>query len=384
MSNDLCYLDYAAAAPMDKKVLDAMLPYFSDNFYNPSSPYAPAVRVKRDYSDAKHRIAVCIGAKPDELIMTAGATESINLALSNASGHIVTSAIEHPAVLEIAKQQDYSLVKPNEKGLISPDAVGKSIRSDTTRVSIALANNELGTIQPIKEIAAIVEQERIRRAESGATTPIYFHIDASQGVGQLDVHVARLGVDMMTINSAKIYGPKQVGCLWAASHVRLTPTIFGGGQERGLRSGTENVAGVIGFARAIELSMKHQKSETKRLKELRDYLQKNLEKAIPEMVVSNHAKRSLVGHLHVSFPGIDAERLVFGLENVGVLVATGSACAANKATRSHVLEAINMPEDLADGSLRITLGRFTTKQQIEYASLKITEVVQAEMKRISK
>jgi cysteine desulfurase len=210
------------------------------------------------------------------------------------------------------------------------------------------------------------------------------HSDASQGAGQLDIHVSRLGVDMLTLNAGKVYGPKQVGLLWTASHVRLQPQIVGGGQERGLRSGTENVAGVIGFARAMELAEKHRKFETERLYGLRGSLQKKLTSAFPDAVVSGHEKRHLPGHLHISFPGIDAERLVFALEMRGVLVATGSACAANKGTRSHVLTAIGLAPEIADGSLRLSLGHLSDEDNTTRAAAIIIEEVTRERERIAK
>ena len=376
------YLDYAAATPLDPRALDAMRPYFEEKFYNPSSPYAPAVAVRREYEDAKHRLAVCIGGKCDEVVITAGATESINLAL-NTPGHKVISSIEHPAVIENVKRAEYSMIDPDADGIVHAEMVAKAIRPDTTAVSIALANNELGTVQPLRAIANFIEKERQRRKLAGERTPLYFHSDASQGVGQIDVHVARLGVDMITINSGKIYGPKQVGLLWTAPHVRLNANIVGGGQERGLRSGTENVAGVMGFAAALELAVEHRNYESKRLGELRDNLQKELELHFPFMVVSGHKKLRLPGHLHISFPGLDAERLIFGLENYGVYVATGSACAANKGTRSHVLTAIGMPADLDDGSLRITLGRNTSDSDIKNAAQLICQVVDKEKVRVN-
>jgi cysteine desulfurase len=311
MSSETIYLDHAAATPLDPRVLAAMQPYFSDLFYNPSSPYAPALLVRRDYDAAKQTIAHTIGAKGDELVMTAGATESINLAFKSIGGHVVTAVIEHHAVLEAAKQYDHTIVASDPRGQVSSEAIKSAIRPDTRLVSVALANNELGTVQPIRDIAAVIHAERERRLSSGDTTPIYLHSDASQGAGQLDIHVARLGVDLLTLNAGKVYGPKQVGLLWAASHVRLQPYIVGGGQERGLRSGTENVAGVIGFAKAMELAEQHRKFESERLRALRDSLQATLVQAFPEAVVSGHEKRRLPGHLHISFPGIDAERLVF-------------------------------------------------------------------------
>jgi cysteine desulfurase len=384
MDNEIIYLDHAAATPMDARVLAAMQPYFSDDFYNPSSPYAPAVAVRCAYDNAKHLLAKLIGAKPGEIIMTAGATESINLAFSGINGHVVVPNIEHYAVLASAKVHDHTIIEADKHGFVSADVVKAAIRPDTQLVSVALANNELGTIQPIRDIAEVVKAEREARLTRGDKTPIYLHCDASQGVGQLDANVARLGVDMLTLNAGKIYGPKQVGLLWAASHVRLQSQIVGGGQERGLRSGTENVAGTVGFARALELVTEHRKYESDRLVELRDNLQQTLIDAFPKAVISGHMKRRLAGHLHISFPGLDGERLVFLLENRGVLVATGSACAANKGTRSHVLTAIGLSPEVADGSIRITLGHLSTPENTKRAGDIIAEEVKREYERIGR
>jgi cysteine desulfurase len=382
---DEIYLDYAAATPVDPRVRAAMEPYFSHDFYNPSSPYAPAVKLRREYESAKARLAATFGAKADEVIITGGATESINLAFSAVNGHVVTSAIEHPAVLEAAKRKpSFTLVKPTEKGIITTEAVKAAIQPDTQLVSIQLANNELGTIQPLRDIATIIQTEKQARAAAGNMTPLLFHADASQGFGQVDVHVARLGVDMLTLNSAKMYGPKGVGLLWTKPNVRINPLIVGGGQERGLRSGTENVVGLIGFAKAAELAASHAKSEHVRLAKLRDTLQDKLVAAFPCTVVSGHNKKRLSGHLHISFPDVDGERLIFLLEQKQVYLATGSACAANKGTRSHVLEAIGLEPYVADGSLRITLGRHTAEEQIKAAAEYIKEAVKSEYVRTGK
>lgn len=384
MNKEIIYLDHAAATPMDARVITAMQPYFSDDFYNPSSPYAPAVKVRRDYEDAKHLLASSIGAKPGEIIITAGATESINLAFNGIDGHVIVASIEHHAVLNCAKLHDHTIVESDNYGFVSPDVIKAAIRPDTKLISVALANNELGTVQPLRDIAQIVRLEREARLMRGDKTPIYLHSDVSQGVGQLDVNIARLGVDMLTLNSGKMYGPKQIGLLWAASHVRLNPFIVGGGQERGLRSGTENVAGTIGFARALELATTHRKFESERLAKLRDDLQTTLTNAFPDAIVSGHPKHRLAGHLHISFPGLDGERLIFILENRGVLVSTGSACAANKDTRSHVLMAIGLSDEVADGSIRITLGHLSTPENIELAGKIIVEELKREYERVSK
>ncbi len=381
MNEEVIYLDHAAATPVDSKVIAAMLPFFSDSFYNPSAPYSPAVNVRREYEAAKQVIARAIGTKADDLVMTAGATESINLAFSSFNGHAVTSVIEHHAVLAAAKRINATLVESDEKGIVSADKVKAAIRADTQLVSIALANNELGTIQPLRDIAEVVRHERERRLSAGDHTPIYLHSDASQGVGQLDINVARLGIDLLTLNAAKVYGPKQVGLLWAAPSVVLSPSIVGGGQERGLRSGTENVAGVIGFAKAMELAAAHRKFESDRLQKLRDDLQKSLSDAFPKAVVSGNQKHRLAGHLHISFPKLDAERVLFSLEMRGVLVATGSACAANKGTRSHVLTAIGLAPEVADGSLRLTLGHLSNEENTKRAAEIITEEINKEYAR---
>lgn len=361
-----------------------MLPYETERFFNPSSPYAPAVEVRRDYEDAKHRLAQCFGGKPDEIVMTAGATESINLIFGSFDGHIVTSSIEHHAVLRAAEQREHTFVAPDERGVVNAADIAKAIRPTTELVSVQLANNELGTIQPLREISEVVHAERQRRFEAGDSRPIWLHTDASQGAGQLDLAVSRLGVDAMTLNAGKMYGPKQVGLLWTDRALKLRAQIVGGGQERALRSGTENVAGTIGFARAFELANEHRRGESKRLAELRDLLEKRLMEAFPDAVVSGSRKKRLPGHLHISFPGLDAERLIFALEVRGVLVATGSACAANKGTRSHVLEAIGLDNELADGSLRLTLGRLNNHENIDAIADIIVQVITSEKERINR
>lgn len=375
------YLDHAAATPLDPDVLAAMQPYFSELFYNPSSPYAPAVAVRRDYEAAKSKIASLIGAQAGEITMTAGATESVNLAFAGGAGHVVTTAIEHQAVLAAAARYDCTIVDVDNYGRVDPAAITAALRPDTWLVSVGLANNEIGTVQPLAKIAEVIRAERAKRLDENNLTQLYLHSDASQGVGQIDINVARLGVDLLTMNAAKIYGPKQVGLLYAARSVELTPQIVGGGQEQGRRSGTENVAGVIGMMIALEKADAARKVEVHRLAGLRDDLQKKLTATFPDIVVSGHAKHRLAGHLHVSFPHVDAERLVFGLETRGVLVATGSACAANKGTRSHVLNAIGLEPHVADGSLRLSLGKSTDQTAVDEAAEHIIAVVQNELER---
>lgn len=383
---DLIYLDHAAATPIAPHVLEAMTPYFSELFFNPSSPYAPAVGVRREYEEAKQQLAECIGAKKDELVMTAGATESINLAFSMLDGaaHVVTSEIEHHAVLAAAQKYPHTLVQSTEKGVITPESIAVALKPETQLVSVALANNELGTVQPIKKIAAACEAERERRAKNGETVPLFLHVDGSQGAGLIDIHVAKLGIDMLTLNAGKVYGPKQVGLLWARPQINLTPTIVGGGQEGGLRSGTENVAGTIGFAAALQFVEKRRKSEVYRLEGLRKILLDALSQKFPDMIVSGHPKKRLPSHLHISFPGLDAERLIFRLEARGVLVATGSACAANQGTRSHVLTAIGMSSEVADGSLRLSLGGLSDEKNTQRAATILSEEIAGEYARMKR
>jgi cysteine desulfurase len=379
--NEFIYLDHAAATPLDERVLAAMQPYFSQKFFNPSSPYIPALSVRREYEAAKDEIAAIIGGKSDELVMTAGATESINIMMGSIKGHIVTTKIEHAAVLEAVKHRDAALVDVDEKGSLKLSSLRDAIRDDTELISVGLANNEIGTVQKLRDIAELIKLVRQNRRESGNKTPLYLHTDASQGVGQIDINVARLGVDALTMNAGKIYGPKQVGLLWVSREVKLAPFIHGGGQERGVRSGTENVAGVIGFAKALQLANEHRRSEVVRLTALRDSLEAALVTAFPEAVISGNPKHRLSGHLHLSFPGIDAERIVFALESQGVYVATGSACAANKGTRSHVLTHIGLAPEVADGSIRMTLGRLSDEKNIKTAAAIMIATVRAEYER---
>lgn len=384
MSNDeTVYLDYAAATPLSDVAIMAMQPYLTDKFYNPSSPYAPAVEVRREYDAAKQQLAEVIGGRADDVIMTAGATESINLAVNvaNDDEHIVTTAIEHHAVLGAVEKHPHTIVPVGRNGIVEPAAIEQAITPETTLVSVALANNEIGTVQPLRRIADVITAERHRRQQQNEKKPIWLHSDASQGIGQIDINVARLGVDLLTVNAAKCYGPKQVGLLWRSHAVTIRPLIVGGGQELGLRSGTENVAGTIGFAAALNQADAKRKMESRRLETLRNDLERRLTSGCPDVTVTIPHKKRLPGSLHIFIDGIDAERLVFLLEAKGVFVATGSACAANSASRSHVLKAIGLTDSEADGSLRLTLGRMTSEEDITRASSAILEAITSEQGR---
>lgn len=385
MSGSPIYLDYAASTPLDKRVLSAMEPYFHTDFYNPSALYQSAREVRFAYEDARHQLAIAIGAKQHEIIITAGATESINLAISGVigqyGGSVVVSRIEHAAVVETAQHHDVMWIEADHRGFITEAAVRSAITDTTTIVSVGYINNELGTVQPLRAIAGVIDDIRKKRLADGSTTPLFFHTDASQAPGLIDISVSRLGVDLMTLNSGKCYGPKQVGLLWVRAGIELTPLIYGGGQENGLRSGTENVAGTIGFATALTLCVKSKNSESHRIAQLRDQLQRTIIEAIPDIVVNGHPKQRSPHILHISLAGLDGERAVFALDEYGILAATGSACAANKATRSHVLTAVGMSDELADGSVRLSLGRATTEADIERAGKIIIDVLQQERGR---
>ncbi len=386
MDQEFIYLDYASATPISDRVLRAMEPYFQDEFYNPSAIYAPAIKVKQDYVRAKDSLARSLGVKSGEITITAGATESINLAFFNFArdGHVVTTAIEHPAVLQSAELYQHSIVSVGSSGVVSVDDIKNAITEQTTLISIAIANNELGTLQPLKKIAQLIGEVRKERLDSGNDRPIFLHTDASQGASLLDISVSRLGIDMMTLNAGKIYGPKQVGLLWVRSGILTQPQIVGGGQEKGLRSGTENMAGVVGFAKALEVAQEKRKSENLKLGKLRDSMEKKIKEEIPQAIFSGDHKRRLANFLHVSFPGLDGERLVYRLENVGVLVATGSACSANHHTGSHVLKSIGLNQSEQTGSIRITLGGSSNNDNIKKATQLICEQVKSEYDRISK
>ena len=380
------YLDYAAATPMNPQVLDAMLPYFGERFANPSAPYSAARAVKTDMEDARARIAHLIGAKPSNIVFTAGATEANNLAFSavHPDAHVLTSAIEHESVLACAKAYDHALIPVTEQGFVTAEALRDALTPRTELVSVALANGEIGTMQALRELAAVLDAERARRLEAGETRPLYLHTDASQAAATCMINISSLNADLITISAAKMYGPKQMGMLWAQNGIELRPLIKGGGQESGVRSGTENVAGVVGFARAFELARERRKESATRLEQLRDWLQRELSAAFPWAIITGPSRntRRLQGLLHISFPGLEARRLVLALDQRGVAVGTGSACAASKMRTSHVLSAIGMPQDAADGSLRITLGSPTTREQVESAARIIIDVVDSECARL--
>lgn len=379
------YLDYAAATPMDPGAVRAMEPFLSHEFYNPSAPYAPARRAHAALEDARASLARVMGARPASITLTAGATEANNLAFACVDGEVVTDAAEHESVLAVAQSRGGRIVDVGPDGLVDPDEVARAVTPQTELVSVEAANGEVGAIQPVRRVAAVVAEERGRRLRAGESRPILLHVDASQAAGYVSVAVSSLGADLVTLSAAKVYGPKQVGLLWSSDRVRLRPLVLGGGQEGGVRSGTENVAGAVAFAHALELAERMRPQEVRRLAALRDDLEGRVRREFPWCVVSGprQGRLRLPGLLHVSFPRLDARRLVILLERRGVYVGTGSACAASRMRSSHVLAAMGVPDVVAQGSLRITLGRQTGAEDVAYASRQITACVRGEMARLS-
>ena len=370
------YLDHAAATPLGARVLEAMQPYFAERFYNPSATYLVAKGVAKDLAAARTSVAGQLGAKPSEIIFTAGGTEANNLAIQGImrqypDATVVVSGVEHDSVIAPAAQYSCRIIGVQADGTVDLPSLEAAIDETTVLVSVMYANNEVGTIQPLKDVAEIIKRKRAERKtgnrEQGTENelPLYLHTDACQAANYLDLHVSRLGVDMMTLNGGKIYGPKQSGVLYVGSHVQLWPLILGGGQERGLRSGTENVAQVIGLAKALELAAEMRSAETKRLQELQRYFFAEIEKALPKAVVNGSRKKRLPNNLHVTIPGSDNERLLMQLDEAGILGAAGSACAASDEEPSHVLRAMGIEAADAQASLRLTMGRGTTQAQLD-------------------
>ena len=378
----MIYLDFAAATPISEKAFEAMKPYFTDSFFNPSAPYLAAKKVREAYEDAKDELAHTIGAKGADLVITAGATESVNLAFSTNTGKVLYLATEHAAVRECAKQFSHEEIAVDKTGLIDLKDLKRKISSNVTMVSVALANNELGTIQPMSEIAEIIREERQKRLAHGDKTPIYLHSDASQAMSLIDINVKRLGVDLLTLNSAKVYGPKGIGALYIAHGIKLSPIVYGGGQERGLRSGTENVPLLIGFSKAAVVAKEHINGNRKKYEKLNVMLRDELRKAKITPIFLGNKKHSLANFCTVSFPGIDAERLIYMLEDQEIYVSTGAACAASKGEKSHVLAAIGLSDTEIAGSIRITMGMLNDEEQICTAGKAIVAAVNAEAERV--
>jgi cysteine desulfurase len=372
------YLDNHATTPMDPEVLSAMLPYFTDVFGNAASRnHEFGWTAEAAVESARSKIAKLIGASDKEIIFTSGATESDNLALVGVAEmykekgrHIITTPIEHKAILDSAhflesKGYEVTYLPVDQYGRVSPEDVRKAIRPETILVSIMFANNEVGTVNPIAEIAKVCKERGV-----------LFHTDAVQAVGKIPVDVEKMGIDLMSLSAHKMYGPKGVGALYVRRknpRVRLAPMVHGGGHERGMRSGTLNVPGIVGFGKAAEVALAKMESEAARLLRLREKLWAVIREELDEVYLNGHPTERLPGNLNVSFAYVEGESLMMAMKELAV--SSGSACTSASLEPSYVLKSLGVGEDLAHTSIRFGLGRFTTDEEIEYAGKKVVEAV---------
>jgi cysteine desulfurase len=362
------YLDHAATTPLRAEVRDAMLPFFVEDFGNPSSVHGFGRRAREAVETGRERLALAIGAAPAEIVFTAGGTEADNLAIKGAAhkmrgngNHVVVSAFEHHAVLDAAHSLEASgfgvtLVPVGPAGIVDPAAVAAAARSSTVLVSIMTVNNEIGTIQDIRAVA-----EAVREVNPRAIV----HTDAVQALGKIAVDVHVWGVDLASFAAHKLGGPKGIGALFVRTGVPVEPIVHGGGQERGVRSGTLNVPGIVGFGAAAELAVKEMEGESERLRALRDRLLEGVRERVPDVMVNGTLDSRVAGNLNVCIPGTEGETLLLLLDRAGIACSSGSACSSGALDPSHVLLAIGTPRDLARGSLRFSLGSTTTADDVD-------------------
>ena len=375
------YFDYSATTPVRKEVLAEAQPYFTEKFGNPSSFHSTGLVAKKALASARERTAKILNCKPEEIIFTGSGTESVNLALkgiafkamlSGKKGIFITQKTEHHAVIEtlawIAKLGfEIKYVKIKENGIVDLDDLERILKENLGKVllvSIMYANNEIGTIQPIKEIAGICHAHGT-----------IIHTDACQGAEYLNLDVEKLGIDMMTLNGSKVYAFKGTGLLYKKSGTEIEALIHGGAHEGHLRAGTENVAGIVGLAKALEIAEKEKKKENARLTKLRDYMIKKIQKEIPNTVLNGDAKERLPNNVNISFEGVEGESILLRLNEKGIRVSTGSACSSQSLDPSHVLIAIGRSHELAHGSIRFSLGKESTKKQIDYTVKELKKII---------
>ena len=360
------YFDYNSTTPTDPRVVKEIIPYFSTKFFNPSSFYRKAGEISIDIESAREKIAKLLNADVNEIFFTSGGTESDNLAilgitskLKEKGNHIITSKIEHHAVLNTCKYLskkgfEITYLPVDKYGLLDPDDLKKEIKDSTILVTIMHANNEIGTIQPVKELSKIAHQNGI-----------LFHTDAVQSAGKMKVDVKKLDIDMLSISSHKIYGPKGMGVLFKKKKVKINPMIFGGAHEKGLRAGTENVPGIIGIGKAAELAALEMYENEKRLKPIRDKIEKGIIETIPDVIINGNTDKRLYNTLNVSIKYIEGESILAFLDNQGFALSSGSACSSKSLEPSHVLLALGLKHEEAHGSLRISLGKYNKKEDAD-------------------
>lgn len=382
-------LDTAATTPVDKRVLKAMLPYFSEKAGNPSSLHLEGTTARKALDEARKEIATVLEAHSDEIIFTGGGTEGDNLAIIGVAhgllekkkivrpGHVITSVVEHQAVLESCRRLEkegweVTFLPVNEDGVVDLTSLKEALRPETILVSIMYANNEIGTIQPIREIAKILREHR---KKLGTERLPYFHTDACQAPRFLPLTVEKLGVDLMTLNGSKIYGPKGIGCLYAKRNTFLSPVVYGGGQERGLRSGTENVPGAIGLAKALALVVDESKEEGEKASKIRNYFVDEL-RTMPNVQINGSMTSRLPNNINVTFIGILGEWIVISLDAKGIACSTGSACSTHHKDDAHVIMALGHDRNYADSTVRFTLDRATTRKDIDFVIKCLEEIVE--------
>ncbi|MBU2540420.1 MAG: cysteine desulfurase NifS [Candidatus Omnitrophica bacterium] len=371
------YLDYAATTPTDPKVVEAMKPFFSERFGNPSSLHSFGQEAKQAIEEARSTLAQSLGAKPEEIIFTSGGTESDNMALfgvveakKDKGNHIIVSAIEHHAVHEPAKllekrDTNVTYIPVDKGGLVNPEDVKKAIRPETILISIMHANNEIGTVQPISEIGSIAKAKGIT-----------FHSDAVQTVGHIPINVDELNVDLLSLSAHKFYGPKGVGALYVRKGTRIGRFLHGGDQEKGKRSSTHNTTGIVGLGAAVRLCQQNLAREEKEQIALRDKLIKGIQDKIPDCLLNGHVTKRLPNNVNFSFKYVEGESIILNLDMLGIAVSTGSACTSSNLEASHVLLAIGLSHELAHGSLRFTLGRWTKEEEIDYCLEQLSPVIE--------
>jgi len=377
MANSFIYLDHSATTAVDQRVVEVMLPYFTTYYGNPSSLYSIGNEAHKALEKSRSSIAEILGAYPNEIYFTSCGTESDNLALrgtafaSRSKGnHIITSAIEHHAISKTCEQLErefgfhITYLPVDSSGLVNPDDVGRAVTSQTVLISIMYANNEVGTIEPIDEISKIARKHSIP-----------FHTDAVQAPGLLPLNVDELGVDMLSLSGHKFYAPKGIGLLYVRQGTRLLPMQTGGGQERNMRAGTENTPYIVGLAKALELAESARSQEVPRLVALRDTLIDGIQANIPDAILTGHRTQRLASHASFVFPGVEGEAVIIKLSMLGIGTSSGSACSSGEEGPSHVLSAMGIQHPVARGSLRLTLGRENTFQDIERVLQELPDVV---------